>query len=142
MSLFDQSLVQLLRKYTEIFQVSFFIIPVGPIIGGLALVAVALVLFLCCRRHKAKAADRTAPPAYDNNIYSLPGDISSKPPVYEDLPMNPPAYSVTGKEKEVAYLAVAPPSYTNPGYETLKVHNPKPDSVKSANSDTETEVEK
>lgn len=103
---------------------------------------VALLLFLCCRRHKAKAADRTAPPAYDNNIYSLPGDISSKPPVYGDLPMNPPAYSVTGKEKEVAYLAVAPPSYNNPGYDSLNVHKPKTDSLKSEKSDTESEVEK
>jgi hypothetical protein len=34
-------------------------------------------------------------------------------------PVNPPAYSVCGSIKDETYLSLLPPSYTNPGYETL-----------------------
>lgn len=113
----------------------------GPIIGALILIGVALLLFLCCRRQQAGRANRNSahgrrPPAYDNNIYATPGDPSVKLPPYSDLPMNPPVYTVTGSEKDVTYMSLPPPSYTNPGYETLKVHLQGSDTLKSEKAET------
>ncbi|XP_060591236.1 uncharacterized protein LOC132746175 [Ruditapes philippinarum] len=107
---------------------------IAPIIGGIFLVLFAVMVFLCCKRRTARHQGPPTP-AYDNNIYATPCDIDIKLPAYSDLPMNPPAYSITGSEKDVEYMSVAPPSYTNPGYETLKVHVGRSGSVKSNKSD-------
>lgn len=49
------------------------------------------------------------------------------------MPMNPPPYSISGSNKDVTYMTLPPPTYTNPGYgtvngvyATLNVHVPKP----------------
>lgn len=110
----------------------------APIIGGVFLVLAVMLMLFCCRRRNvsrnARAQGQTTP-AYDNNIYATPGDIDIKLPAYSDLPMNPPAYSVTGSEKDVAYMSIAPPSYSNPGYETLRVHVGRSGSVTSGKSE-------
>ncbi|XP_045164712.2 neurogenic locus notch homolog protein 4-like [Mercenaria mercenaria] len=113
---------------------------VGPIVGAAIIILVVVLLLLCCRRHRASRAGNARGqgrqiPAYDNNIYATPGDISVKLPPYSNLPMNPPPYTITGSEKDVTYMSIAPPSYTNPGYETLKVHLQRSESVKSTKSE-------
>lgn len=103
---------------------------VAPIIGGIALLAIIIIALCCFMRRRARYArstsSRSVRTAYDNNIYDIPADVTDKPdkpmpPVYTELPLpqNPPAYSRTGSFKGSVYESEAPPSYSNPEYETV-----------------------
>lgn len=136
-----------------------------PIFGAVALAAVAILLFCCCKRRckPGLSQKKSHKPAKTENIYAEPGDIDSKlsvkskrpskstystassrtvssrdlalssvygvhrdpgirPPPYTLHPYSPPPYSISGSVKDVTYMSLPLPSYTNPEYGTLGVH--------------------
>lgn len=97
--------------------------------AGLALLLVTLIMVIVLVRRRRRAAAssssvsssrRPVPPkGFDSPIYSVSSDVKTKLPAYSDLPFNPPAYSSFRSTKGENYVPAPPPSYTNPGYETL-----------------------
>ena len=91
------------------------------------IVVVLVFLFCLVRRRRLAAASGSGqptsvhqPPSYDNQIYSVPVDVTAKLPAYSDLPMNPPEYSSFRSKKGSPYIPTAPPSYSNPDYESIE----------------------